>query len=335
MNRTVLVLTTLVALQLALAVALAFSGQDYGAFQSGQKLMALDAETVDRIIIRGEEGKRVELLKDGDKWFLPDLDRFPVAPQPAKALVTKVADLAKGWPIATSSSAADRFKVGAEKFERKLTFFEGQREIGALFIGSSPSFRKVNARVSGEDEIYNIPFNSYEASAKPEDWEDKDFLKLGNEDIVRATMPAFTLERKDGRFTVTGLKQDEETNEEEVETLIGKLAAPTFQSVLGTDDKPEYGQDSPVLEIAVELKGGEQIAYVYSKPESGDHFVLKTSAHPYFFKVRKYTLDRLREFDQKKVVRKATPDGGNANGKEESPEPVASEASESGISKND
>ena len=189
--------------------------------------------------------------------------------------MTKVADLTKGWPVATSSSAADRFKVGAEKFERRLTFFEDNQEVGTLFIGSSPSFRKVNARVSGEDEIYNIPFNSYEASAKPEDWVDKNFLKLASENIVRATMPAFTLEKKDGKFTVTGLQQDEETNEEEVETLIGKLAAPTFQSVLGTDNKPEYGQDSPVLEIAVELKGGEQIAYVYSKPESGDHFVLK------------------------------------------------------------
>ena len=335
MNRTVPVLATLAVVQLALTVALAFSGQDYGAFRSDQKLMALDAETVDRIVIQGEEGQSIEILKDGDKWILPDLDRFPVASQPAEALLTKVADLAKGWPVATSSSAADRFKVGAEKFERKLTFFEDKREIGTLFIGSSPSFRKVNARVSGEDEIYSIPFNSYEASAKPEDWVDKDFLNLKNEDIVRATLPAFTLERKDEKFTVTGLKQDEETNEEEVETLIGKLTAPTFQSVLGTDDKPEYGQDSPVLEIAVELKGGEQIAYVYSKPESGDHFVLKTSAHPYFFKVRKYTLDRLREFDQKKVVRKATPDGGNANGKEKSPEPVASEASESGISESD
>ncbi len=335
MNRTVPVLTTLVVLQLALAVALAFSGQDYGAFQSGQKLMALDAETVDRIIIQGEEGKRVELLKDGDKWFLPDLDRFPVAPQPAEALATNVAGLTKGWPIATSSSAADRFKVGAEKFERKLTFFEDNREIGTLFIGSSPSFRKVNARVSGEDEIYNIPFNSYEASTKPEDWVDKEFLNLKNEDIVRATMPAFTLERKDGKFTVTGLKQDEETNEEEVKTLTAKLAAPTFQSVLGTDDKPEYGQDSPILEITVELKGGEQIAYVYSKPESGNHFVLKTSAQPYFFKVSEYALERLREFDQKKVVRNATPDGANGNGKEKSPEPVASEASESGTSKSD
>ncbi len=153
MNRTVPVLTTLVVLQLALAVALAFSGQDYGAFQSGQKLMALDAESVDRIIIQGEKGKPVELLKDGDKWIMPDLDRFPVAAQPAEALVTKVAGLTKGWPVATSSSAADRFKVGAEKFERKLTFFEDNREIGTLFIGSSPSFRNVNARVSGEDEI--------------------------------------------------------------------------------------------------------------------------------------------------------------------------------------
>ena len=335
MNRTVPVLTTLVVLQLALAVALAFSGQDYGAFQSDQKLMALDAETVDRIIIQGEEGKRVELLKDGDKWFLPDLDRFPVAPQPAEALATKVAGLTK---------AAIGIEIGLD-IERigdpgilgtlQKTFFEDNREIGTLFLGTSPSFRKVNARVSGEDEIYNIPFNSYEASAKPEDWVDKDFLNLKNEDIVRATLPAFTLERKDGKFTVTGLKQDEETNEEEVETLIEKLAAPTFQSALGTDNKPEYGQDSPVLEISVELKGGEQIAYVYSKPESGDHFVLKTSAHPYFFKVSKYALERLREFDQKKVVRKVTPDGANANEKENSPEPVASEASENGISKSD
>ncbi len=335
MNRTVIVLTTLVVVQLALTVALAFSGQDYGAFRSDQKLMALDAEAVNRIVIQGEEGQSVEMLKDGDKWIMPDLDRFPVAAQPAEALVTKVADLTKGWPVATSSSAADRFKVGAEKFERKLTFFEDNREIGTLFIGSSTSFRKVSARVSGEDEIYNIPFNSYEASAKPEDWEDKNYLNIKREDIVRATLPSFTLERKDEKFTVTGLKRGEETNEEEVESLIEKLAAPTFQSALGTDNKPEYGQDSPVLEISVELKDGEQIAYVYSKPESGDDFVLKTSAHPYFFKVSKYALERLSEFDQNKVVRKANPDGANANGKEKLPEPVSSEASESGISKSD
>ncbi len=332
MNRTVSVLTALVVVQLALTVALAFSGQDYGAFRSDQKLMALDVEAVDRIVIQGEEGQSVEMSKDGDKWFLPDLDRFPVAPQPAEALLTKVAELTKGWPVATSSSAADRFKVGAEKFERKLTFFGDNRKIGTLFLGTSPSFRKVNARVSGEDEIYNITFNSYEASAKSEDWVDKDFLNLKNEDIVRATLPAFTLERNDEKFTVTGLKQDEKTNEEEVETFIEKLAAPTFQSVLGTDNKPEYGQDSPVLEITLELKDGEQIAYVYSKPESGDHFVLKTSAHLYFFKVSKYAFDRLKEFDQKKVVQKVTQDGADTDDNEKSPEPVSSGASESGIS---
>ena len=335
MNRAVPVLTTLVVLQLALTVALAFSGQDYGAFRSDQKLMALDAEAVDRIVIQGEEGQSVEILKDGDKWFLPDLDRFPVAPQPAEALVTKVADITKGWPVATSSSAADRFKVGAEKFERKLTFLEGNREIGTLFLGTSPSFRKVNVRVSGKDDIYNISFNSYEASAKPEDWVDKEFLNLENEDIVRATLPAFTLERQDEKFTVAGLQPDEETNEEEVETLIEKLAAPPYRSVLGTDNKSEYGQDSPVLEIVVELKGGEQIAYVYSKPESGDDFVLKSSAHPYFFKVSKYAFERLREFDQKKVVRRATPNGANTDGNEKSPEPVSSGASESGVSESD
>ncbi len=335
MNRTVPVLATLAVVQLALTVALAFSGQDYGAFRSDQKLMALNAETVDRIVIQGEAGQSVEILKDGDKWILPDLGRFPVAPQPAAALVTKVAGLAKGWPVATSSSAADRFKVGAEKFERKLSFFEGNREIGTLFIGSSPSFRRVNARVSGEDEIYNIPFNSYEASAKPEDWADKDFLNLKNQDIVRATLPTFTLERKDEKFIVAGLKQDEETNVEEVEILIENLAAPTFQSALGTDNKPAYGQDSPVLEISVELKGGEQIAYVYSKPESGDHFVLKTSAHPYFFKVSKYAFDRLREFDRKVVVRKVNQDEANTDENEKSPEPTSSGTSESGISESD
>jgi hypothetical protein len=335
MNRTISILTALVAGQLALTVALAFSGQDYGAFRSDQKLMALDAEAVDRIVIQGDKGQLVEMSKDGDKWFLPDLDRFPVAPQPAEALLTKVAELTKGWPVATSSSAADRFKVGAEKFERKLTFFGDNRKIGTLFLGTSPSFRKVNARVSGEDEIYNITFNSYEASAKSEDWVDKDFLNLKNEDIVRATLPAFTLERKDEKFTVTGLKQDEETNEEEVESLIEKLAAPTFQSALGTDNKPEYGQDSPVLEISVELKDGEQIAYVYSKSEGGDHFVLKTSAHPYFFKVSKYDFERLKEFDQTKVVRIVTQDEANASGKEKLPEPVSSGTSESGISESD
>ena len=47
----------------------------------------------------------------------------------------------------------------------------------------------------GEDEIYNIPFNSYEASAKPEDWEDKDFLKLRNEDMDERSIPPNTSSR--------------------------------------------------------------------------------------------------------------------------------------------
>ena len=159
MNRLIQVLSGVLFIQLVLAAILTFSGRDTGAFASKEPLLDLTLAKVDKITIV-EEGKPALVLnKKGENWLIPGYFGFPVDQEKLGKVTDKLFGITKSWPVATTGAAWKRFKVSGDKFERKIVFSKADFVLNTLYIGSSPSYRKVHARLKDQDEVYSIEFS--------------------------------------------------------------------------------------------------------------------------------------------------------------------------------
>ncbi len=316
MKSWILILSGVLAAQIILAAVLNLTGEDYGVYQAEERLLSFNEQAVGGLRI--EDGTDTVMLeKQGGQWLLPQSGNFPASQDNVGQLLAKLASLKKGWPVARTRSAARRFTVDDEEFERKLTLLSDGDTRATLYVGSSPGFRKVYVRPGGADEIFAVDFNSWEANAQADDWIDKDVLTLDATGVERLEMPGIILQRQDGRLQVMNLKGNEQTNVEESSALLGKLAGLRVQALLGTAADPAYRQDEPALEVLMTREGGEVLRYRFSKPEDAAYYVLKRSDLDYYFKVANYLVDPVKETTRETLVQARTEEASTEPAKED------------------
>jgi hypothetical protein len=308
MTKRIIILGGLLVLQIAVAVGLNVSKQDYRTFELEENLLSFDAEAVDRIRIDGDADTHVILHKQDNQWRLPGLHDFPADQGNVKHLIERLAQLKKGWPVATTPGAAKRFKVAETSFERKLTLSQSEEALATLYVGTSPGFRKVHVRLPVEDDVYAVEFNTYEVGVKPEDWIDKAILTHPADDIQRVELPGFTLQQQDDKLEVVGLAEDEETIKDEAKRLLDHIAELNIRAVLDPDSASDHPQDTPELRYTLALKSGETQTYAFSKPQDkdADYYVLTASPRDESFQVDTWSVDQIKGATRDKLVRKKT-----------------------------
>jgi hypothetical protein len=319
MKKWIFILSGLLAAQLVLAAIFSLAGEEYGTFQAKEKLLSFNRQAVSVLQIK-DGTDSVVLKKREGKWLLPDSGDFPAIQRQVEQLLDHLAALEKGWPVARTRGAAQRFAVDEEQFERKLILRSDDDTRATLYVGSSPGFRKVYVRPGNGDDIFAANFNSWEANAKAEDWIDKDILTLDESSVRHVELPGITLQQHGSELLVTGLGENEQTNGQESRALIGKLARLRVQSLLGTEAKPEYRQDEPALEFRMTTAGGEVLDYRFSKPQDASYYVLKRSDLDFYFEVAEYTVNPVGEATREKLVQartEETPKDDDANAVEE------------------
>ncbi len=305
MKKWFFILGGLLAAQLVLAVVLNLTGEDFGTLQAEQKLLSFNEQAVDGLRI--EDGTDSVVLKKQDgRWLLPEIGNFPASQANVQRLLNKLAALQRGWPVAQTRSAARRFTVDEDRFERKLVLIADDDTETTLFVGASRGFRKVYVRPGDGNEVFAVEFNTWEANATDDDWIDKEILTLEENDVARIEMPGFILQREDGMLQVADLGEREQTNGEASSALLGKLAGLRIQSLLGTEAKPEYRQDEPTLEVEMTRNDGEVLSYRFSQPEDASYYVLKRSDLDVYFKVAEYTVIPVKDSTREKLVQPRT-----------------------------
>lgn len=302
MNRAIAILLTLLVFQFLFTIFLSNSKPRFDPFQSDSKLLEFDVAAVDRIVIESADKKPLQLRKENNHWILPDQDKFPASTTQIDAILKQLTHMNRSWPVATTKPAAIRFSVSENSFERKITFNKGEQKLAKLFIGSAPSYRKVHARIEEQDEIYAIEFSSYQLSSKAEDWQDKNYLKVKVDTLARADFNGFSLSWQDSKAIIEGLQKNEEVIEEELEKLIQMLTNLRFQSVL--KKTPENtSEERPSLKFTLTSVSDDKVHYAYSKPEKTDYWILKTSKHPYLFKVDDNAVKSIKDVSRNSLVR--------------------------------
>jgi hypothetical protein len=281
----VLVLTALLGAQLALALAVAFTRSDHTAFDAKEPLLAFQPAKVDQIAIDDDEGKKVELRKQDGKWVIPSSLGFPADQAKVESFLNKLAALKKGWPVAETTAAAERFKVTEKTHDRRVVLSSGGSKVGELLIGTSPSYRQVHVRAGDAAGIYTVELSAYDVGSGADTWMDRGLLDTPRDKIASITLGDVTVDGKDGKFTLAGLTKDEKALPDKVDALASAIAHPLFDTVVGKGKDALAQADSPDVQAMVKRTDGSAITYRYKKAAAGGGYLFASSAQDYLFRV--------------------------------------------------
>lgn len=302
-SRSVRLLSLLLVLQAGLVAWVNLPGDDPDAFEADKPLVALDLESADAVTIQQMDEAPLRMARRDAGWVLPEKGDFPVLPAKFEQFTGKLLGARRSWPVGRTMVAARQFKVTPDQFERRVRFFRGTEVLGDVFLGSSPGFRKVHARLDGDPHTYAIDFNAFDAPVDADRWYDTEVLKTAVADIARIDLGAYALKAGDGGFEVEGLGEKEETDTEPVRQLVERVTGVVFKDILSGDGKALFEAGEPVLEYTIEMKEGSTIRHTVVSPEDGDHYILKSSARPHYFKVDREGFDRLRNTSRVQLVK--------------------------------
>ena len=92
-------------------------------------------------------------------------------------LIESLSRLKTQLPIATKQSAFERFEVGNDSFQKKVTLTTPSAN-KTLYLGESPAFKQSYARVEDSNDTYALAINSFELTTEANGWLDKNQLAL-------------------------------------------------------------------------------------------------------------------------------------------------------------
>lgn len=288
MNKTIKILSVLLAAQVALVAGLWLN--DLGANEEAPiaTLLDVDFKQVDNIVIEGD-GKTAVLAKSAAGWALPEHGDLPATEDKVADFLDKLKGLKGGWPVATTGNAAERFEVGEANAQRRIILKKGDSQLGALLVGTSPGFRKVHVRLPGKPEIYAVTFAQYDAPADSGDWLDKSLLRFGGTvNKVRVWGVEATREG-DGEEAGWALSQLPEGHRVDSGAIDRWLEYFTGLNVSGLVDEvtaTSIQAGEPAL-VAMLSDGNQSTEYQVYRQD--DKSYIKSSANPQLFEIPDYT----------------------------------------------
>ncbi len=278
MNRNVLI--GVLALQVIVIVAVV-SARSAGPNTPADLLM-FDPATVDAISVSNEEGA-VELVLE-DRWQFAN--GIPADASKVGEILDKLADAGGDWPVATTSASATRFEVTAESHQRRIVLRDDDTTLADVFLGTSPGYQRVHARVTDASDIYAIRFSNYEAGVRTSDWLDRTLLQAEGELSVVQREGAFNLSRSaEGSWvSLDGAMLDSG----EVETLIGRLKGLMATGVFEGELPPEAAFSFSLTDD----DGAHQIDF-FRVGEDAEDYVATSSRISGAFDVATYVVEQL------------------------------------------
>ncbi len=296
-SRAVVVLAAVLAAQLVLALLLG-GGRSMAPATGEDPLLGLDAAAVTAMEIASEDGSRVELVRVGAGWVLPALDDFPASASQVERLLNDLTALQRPLPVASSADARRRFKVADDAFERRLVL-RGDTGERTLFLGDSPGFRRLFARVGGEDAVYDLRLALFDIGVSPDDWIDRGTLQFDRGGISRVVVEdaedRFALVRGEEGWSLEGTAAAVDGSA--ADAFANAVATVSYTSVLGPESDAEYDLEEPARVITVEHSGTER-RYRLAPIADGEDAALQREGEPYVYRLSAFDAETLLETDR-------------------------------------
>lgn len=274
------VLLVLLVVQVLLIAGIYAWHQHQQPRQEAKNLLGFSTSDVDRLVIHDANG-HATLKKSGTEWLLPDFKNLPVDSKKMDELMGKLQGTKLTWPVTKTSSSHERFEVSANKFQRRVEFYQGDKKQGELFLGSSPGFKKIHIRRDGDDEVYAVELTSFEFSATDKEWFNKELLAAKNPTLINGK--DYILQKQGDTWS---LENDTvtELDTAKVAELVNAFADFSVQDLATA--KPE----GEVTSIKVKNDAGER-HYEFTK--AGDTYYVKRNDKEWYFRVSQYEFDRI------------------------------------------
>ncbi len=275
------VLTIFLFVQILLAIGV-FAWQENAKPQvQAQPLLAAGAGDADKIIIR-DANASVTLQKVNGNWQLPGLQNLPVDTQKVNDLLDKLKGTKLTWPVTTSRSSHERFEVAETKFQRRIEWFQGDKKLDDLLVGTSPGFKKVHARKQSDDSVYAVQLNAFEFATSNNDWLKKDLLAI--KDVQQISGRDYALQKSGANWGFA-------TGPEKLDTNKATELANAFGSL-------------QVTEVAGEFPHGDVQTYQVKAGARDYRFEFASADNSYFVKRADLTpVFKLSQYEYERIVK--------------------------------
>lgn len=289
MNRPGIFLLILLFIQLITTAAFYLGENDRSGKSSGETLVDAGTYVVEELNIEDSMGNSVLLKKSGDLWLLPELGNLPAKPEMIEKLLQTLTTDDPGLSIAHTIAARQRFQVAHYHYRRKITLSSLNQQVGAVFLGTSPGFRKVHARNDKQDNIYSVDLNLYDIPLQPGKWLEPRLLQVRAP--VQITADGYSLERSAGEWRLgTGEKPDQR----ELQALLAALRNLQVQGVATKNIEQSAKQREAELILQVRGLAAQTELQLYKIDQA--HFI-SSSEYPLLFRISAYDFDKLTGID--------------------------------------
>lgn len=300
-TKPIKILAVILGIQIILTVLLRIDFWAADPAKIVEPLIKLDPQTLSQITVEAAGKEKLLLHKRGDGWVLPQKYEFQASAEKVLALVKRVNEIARGYPVGQTQIAAKQFKVTDEVFEKKVTFANKDGSRAVLYIGSAPDFKKVHVRVNDEPLTYAASLNAFDIADEPGDWLNSAFLKINREEVKEIIFPQWTLVNHNNSFVLSDLLDVVEMKEEEVGHVLAQILELDFVDVLGIKEKTIQSK-VPDLLFEIKRNSGEPVVYEITKLKKEDAYFLKVSNQPFVFKLAPGVVEDLLAIKKESMV---------------------------------
>ncbi len=305
MNRFNRILMAALALQIILAVVVFLPRVIPTGVASAPLFGTLGVADVTSLAVQDQDGKRVELVRQGEAWIVPAGGDYPADGNKINTFLEKIVGVQSNPLVTRTRASHKRLQVADDDFVRRIDFTSADGSSRTLFLGSAPSGGATHIRAGGRDEVYLARgLFSYDANTDITGWIDPVYFSVAQEQAISLTLQnangtfEFEKDETSGNWTMKGLAAGEEFNPNNFTTLLTRLSSLRMTRPLGKEAKPEYGLDNPGAEITLvvqdAVEGRKTLSLrVGAKDETDDSYVVKASESisPYTVRVAGFSVE--------------------------------------------
>ncbi len=285
-NRNILLLGTLVVL----IGIYWFMQKSKPVVETDRPFVSADSAKVDLVRIESPD-ETVELVKEGEKWWMNKPVRYPAAEKNVQMAVQKLKEMKKLAMITEKADRYSDFQV-SDSGATRVTIGQGGKTTTFLVGKSGPSMQTTYARLANSKEVWEIAGNhagTFKKKAK--EWRDKTITDLDMNAITKVVIEypqqTVTAALVDTTWKITAGNQQFEADKSLVERLtrmISKISAVDFADTLGANafDKPEAHivatlNSGETVDLRLIPKGAAANQYFLRKDGASSDFVIYKS----------------------------------------------------------
>ena len=282
-------LFVLLGLQMTLTlIVVAYEKSTTGSLDA-KPLINTEAQVIDELVISDNSGE-LRLNKTEGGWVIPALGGLAANEIKLTTVLSDLLNLKSDWPVASATGSRSRFEVSEDKFNRRVDLLSSNANVGRIYVGTSPGFKKSHVRLDGQKNIYSLALNAYDLPTEPADWLDKSLISVQNISSIEGL--DFKLVSTNGEWSLISTEKElasdsmVKVNKENANAL--DMALKTL-TVLSVADKDVNLGDSKSSRL--EVFAPNQITFTFFEKE--DKYYVSRSGIDKIFTLSKFNFDKL------------------------------------------